>query len=70
MKNDPSKKSLYGSVALLLAFLLSYLKVDVAAAEIELWIGQAVDAIQVLLGIIGAILAVYGQWKAKRDAAK
>lgn len=66
---NPSKKSLYGSIAMLIALALGWLKVDVAAAEIELWIGQAVDAVQVLLGISGAVVAIYGQWKANNAKA-
>lgn len=68
--SNASNKSLYGSIAMLIALMLSWFKVDVAAGQIEVWIGQAVDAVQVLLGIGGALIAVYGQWKANREAAK
>lgn len=64
--NPASNKTLYGSVAMLIALLLSWLKVDVQAAHIEVILGQAVDAVQVLLGVGGAVIAIYGQWKANR----
>lgn len=64
--NTSSNKSLYGAIAMLVALLLSFLKVDVAAAEIEVWIGQAVEAVGVLLGIGGFILTIFNQIKANR----
>ena len=60
-----NKKSLYGSLAMLIAWLLAMLNVDVAAGEIEVLLGQAVEAIQVLLGIGGFALAVWGKIRGK-----
>ncbi len=49
---------------MLIALVLEWLKVDVQAAQIEIILGQAVDAVQVLLGVGGAIITIYAQWKA------
>jgi hypothetical protein len=67
--NTPdNRKGLYGAAAMMIAWLLTFFQVDVAAAEIEAVIGQAVEAIQVLLGVGGFAMTVWNQWK-KRPAA-
>lgn len=65
----PNKKSLYGSIAMLAAFLLSQFKVEVAAADIEVMLGQAVEAIQVLLGVGGFALTIWNQFFNRKPSA-
>lgn len=57
------RKALYGAVAMLLAFILQQFHVKAAAEELEAVIGQLVDVIQVLLGIGGFIMAIWGRRK-------
>lgn len=64
----PNKKSLYGSIAMLVAFLLSQFKVEVAAADIETMLGQAVEAVQVLLGVGGFVLTIWNQFFNRKAA--
>ena len=56
-----NNRTLYGSIAMLIAFLLSQFNISADAAELERMLGQAVEAIQVLLGIGGFILALWNQ---------
>ena len=55
---------------MLIAFTLQQLDVAADAAEIEAVIGQAVEAIQILLGVGGFIMAVVGRIRAARPIKK
>ncbi len=60
------KSALIGAVAMLASFLLEKANVAVSAEEISTALSQAVDAIQILAGVGGFGIVVWGRWKAAR----
>jgi hypothetical protein len=69
-KPATQSKTIWGAVAMLIAFLLQQFDVAADAAEIETVIGQAVEAIQILLGVGGFIMAVVGRFRAAQPIQK
>jgi len=65
-KTPVESKTLWGAAALLLSWLLGQLGADTAAAEISGQLGSAAEAVQVLLGVGGFCLTVYGRVTAAR----
>jgi len=63
-KSFLQSKTVWGAVAMLTSLALKQLHVEVDAAQIETVLGQAVDAVQVLIGVGGFVLTIYGRFKA------
>lgn len=63
-KRASQSKTVWGALAMLIAFTLQQFNVASSASEIEVVIGQAVDGIQILLGVGGFVMTIYGRYKA------
>jgi H+/gluconate symporter-like permease len=70
-KMDPKSflksKTIIGAIVMILAFFLSQFGFDVTTSEITGIVTKAIDAINTIIFIAGAILTIYGRFRAQQQ---